>query len=155
MALRAQAMLARLRALDGVTLYGGIQGAVAPGDATLPEMVEIATVQEYGSLDGRVPSRPFLRSALVRYGRGWSAMLARVMQPALAGDAAGVDLVWRRTALRMRADIQETLRSGPWQANAASTIRRKGSSMPLVNHGQLVNSIRVERVDGGSRETLA
>ena len=48
------------------------------------------------------------------------------------------------------ADVKNTIRQGIPPPNSPETIRRKGSSRPLIDTGQLINAITwiVERVKG-------
>ena len=44
-------------------------------------------------------------------------------------------------------DVQRAhIRNGNWVPNAPATIRRKGSDRPLIDTGQLVNSVEYEVV---------
>lgn len=126
--------------LDGVEVSVGVQGTVAPGEAGLTELVEIATAQEYGT--DTIPPRPFLRHALATRGANWREGLAKAVQKQSSGDTSGAALTIRRVALVMVRDVQGSIRSGPWVPNAPATIRRKGSSRPLIDSGQLRQSIR-------------
>ena len=42
------------------------------------------------------------------------------------------------------ADVQATLNTGPWKANSEATKAAKGSDQPLVDTGQLKQSIRAQ-----------
>lgn len=68
-----------------------------------------------------------------------------------------VRMATKRQALRLSAMIKTGIRQGapggvPLAPNAPSTIRAKGSSKPLINHGDLLRSIGVDElaVFGGS-----
>ena len=143
--------LSRVADLDGLTITVGIQGTpatTASGEATPAELVAIATANEFGT--ERIPPRPFLRTSLKRNRRKWTTGLDKAVSQMAAGDVSAARLTIRRVGVVMVGDTQATLRSGPWIPNAASTIARKGSDQPLVDKGQLVQSIRsqVETPDG-------
>lgn len=142
------AVLERYRSLDGLTVTVGIQGTpdlTAAGDATATELVRIAAANEYGT--ETIPPRPFLRTALKRNRRRWSNLLDKAILPTAEGRPKEAIRVLRLLGVVMVADVQTTLRGGPWIPNAPRTIKAKGSSLPLVDSGQLVGSIRalVER----------
>lgn len=143
-----EAVLARYQTLDGVQVTVGIQGTpdlTAAGDASASELVQIAAANEYGT--DRIPPRPFLRTALKRNRRRWSNLLDKAVLPAADGRPKEAIRILRLLGVVMVGDVQATLRGGPWIPNAPRTVARKGSSLPLVDTGQLVQSIRalVER----------
>lgn len=142
------AVLEQYRTLDGLQVTVGIQGTpalTASGDASATELVRIAAANEYGT--DTIPPRPFLRTSLKRNRRRWSNLLDKAVLPAANGKPQEVIRVLRLLGVVMVGDVQATLRGGPWIPNAPRTVRAKGSSLPLVNTGQLVGSIRalVER----------
>lgn len=102
----------------------------------------IAYKNEYGV---GVPERPFMRITVARERRAWLAMAAQVVQGQAKG-ASTVERGLRRMGLRMAADHKRTIRETVPPPNAPSTIQRKGSSKPLVDTGQMLNSIRAEVV---------
>ena len=55
----------------------------------------------------------------------------------------GVDIlqIYEQIALVAQADVQLNIVKGEWVANAESTIKRKGSSKPLIDTGRLRQSI--------------
>lgn len=102
------------------------------------DMVMIAAVNEYGTSDGHIPSRPFLRNALkdptlVPFVR---RMAAQYTQGKLSLDAA-LNKVGAFTV----GLIQRSIGSNIQPANAPSTVAAKGSSATLINTGRLRQSI--------------
>lgn len=141
-------VLDRYQTLDGVQVTVGIQGTpdlTAAGDASASELVRIAAANEYGT--DTIPPRPFLRTSLKRHRRRWSNLLDKAVLPVSNGKPQEAIRVLRLLGVVMVGDVQATLRGGPWIPNAELTVKRKGSSLPLVDTGQLVQSIRalVER----------
>lgn len=151
-----EAVIKRIRSLDGVQVTVGIQGTpalTAAGDASPTELVRIAAANEYGT--ERIPPRPFLRTSLKRNRRRWSNALDKAVPLAARGDAAGTIRVLRLLGVVMVGDVQATLRGGPWIPNAPATIKRKRSALPLVDKGQLVQSIRALIERPGAAPELA
>jgi phage gpG-like protein len=115
-------------------------------------LVEVAAVHEFGTEDGRIPERSFLRGTLDRKSKPYGKLLAAAVSGALEavgedglGDVAGAfERGLNLLGLRVVADVQTTIRdSGPgWPPNAPMTIARKGSSKPLIDTGRLRQSIR-------------
>jgi hypothetical protein len=137
----AETIQRQRRGLDGLELLVGLPGSdSASGENTASELVEIGRALEYGT--ATIPPRPFLRTALKRHRRRWSNGLDAVVPFAGRGDTARLVRVLRRVGVAMVGDTQATIRKGPWAPNAPATIRQKGSAMPLIDTGQLVQSIR-------------
>jgi hypothetical protein len=105
--------------------------------------VEIATVDEFGSRDGRIPQRSFLRSTFDENQRKYKKLMKR------AGERAVLDGVSVKAAFTIpgeahRTDIIRKIDAGIPPPNAESTLRRKrGGTTPLINFGQLKGSISV------------
>lgn len=140
--------------LDGVVVEVGLVGVASPGPSTGSELVQIATALEYGT--ATIPPRPFLRTSLKRNRRRWTNALDKVVAALAAGQQPRAVGMLRLLGVEMVANVQETIDAGPWAPNAESTIRRKGSSRPLIGvSGQLRQSIRSQiRFRNGRTEVL-
>lgn len=112
-----------------------------------PTNVELAIWHEYGTRSA--PERSFLRSTMRANAMKYASFLG-----------ANIHLVFQKRATlphllntlgaKAAADVKDTIRQGIPPPNSPETIRRKGSSKPLIDTGQLVNAITwiVERVKG-------
>lgn len=148
----ALASVAKLRLVVGVQGSEAADLYEAKEGARPLTLVEVATVHEFGTEDGKIPERSFLRSTLTRretvYGKILTAALQRALDEVSAdgiGDVAGAFARQLEViGLRVVRDVQTTIRdSGPgWPANAPLTIALKGSSKPLIDTGRLRQSIR-------------
>jgi phage gpG-like protein len=107
--------------------------------------VEIGTVHEFGSPSEGIPERSFLRSTMEAKGDEYRATLGRELRQAFGQKGLELQesalLVLERLGMRASADVKERIREGIAPANAPETVERKGSSTPLVDTGQLINSI--------------
>lgn len=108
------------------------------------ELADIAAIHEYGAPRANIPARPFIgttfrvrRAELVTVqARVASAILAGRLSAARAMEVLGMWLV---------GAIKETITKGDnFVPNATATIRKKGSARPLIDTGQMFNSIRFE-----------
>lgn len=135
-------IMRRLSTLAGVRVTAGVQGQgdATPQDGNSASLLEIAATNEFGSDDGRVPARPWLRTSLDRHKAKWSKGAARVPAAMTAGGTGELEL--RQLGVVMVGDVKETLLDGPWVPNAPMTIAMKGSDQPLVDTGRLVQSQR-------------
>jgi hypothetical protein len=142
-----------IRGLRPTTLRVGVlepEGG-AEADADGATLAGIAAINEYGSADGHVPERSFLRSTFDAHQTEYGRELAQVIEDA-ALSGADPEQGLARLGLRIVGDVQEAIASGVGPANAPSTVARKGSSKPLIDTGRLRQSIRSEVVPGGGGE---
>ena len=99
----------------------------------------VAAWNEFGT--ETIPERPFFRNALAEAERGVSNILAKgidtkkmVVDEQLAG----------RVGEYVQGKIQDSITSLKEPPNAPETVRRKGSSNPLLDTGTLRNSVAWE-----------
>lgn len=134
--------------LSGPNAPGAVVGVMgADASATHGEgplsAVEIAAVHEFGAKlpNGTViPMRSFLRATLDEHADDIAVFKLRVADAMLAGrvDAHGGT---QAVAMYVVGLVQERIASGIDPELADATIERKGSSVPLIDHGQLRSSI--------------
>ncbi len=100
----------------------------------------IAAVQEFGSADGRIPERSFLRVPLRQNAETFQAIW-RAQVPKVVEGELSMHQVMSQLGARAVAVSQEAISEGIAPENAESTKKRKGSSKPLIDTGQLRQSI--------------
>lgn len=121
----------------------GILGADArrkSADGTL-SMSELGLVHEYGTRDGRVPERSFIRRTFNQNRPELTKVCAEAAKRFIAGE--DMERVLNKLGAWGAAKVKATITEGegvPPPLKQA-TIDRKGSSRPLVDTGQLKNSI--------------
>lgn len=103
-------------------------------------LVEVAAVNEYGSEDGRVPERSFLRSTFDAKKTKIGQQLAAGLDKIILGRGTTDDLLGR-VGLKLAADSVETINAGVPPPNAPATVARKGSTHTLIDTGRLRQSI--------------
>lgn len=120
----------------GLTASSGSNSGVA--------VVDIAAFNEFGTQ--HIPARPFLRNAFDTNERAVRP-LAKSLASAVVAGTMTADQVLDRLGLWMQDKIQESIRTAfRWAApNAPSTIRKKGSSKPLIDKGVLLRSVSYEK----------
>lgn len=123
-------IIGRLRSVDGQKVEAGIFGGFAQNKAMW---------NEYGTSRG-MPARPFLRNTQYEHESEWSQQVGRdmvnVFRGSISGQSVGVKL-----GKKMANDIKSTIDAGNFAALALSTIKRKGSSQPLIDTGDMRSSI--------------
>jgi hypothetical protein len=100
--------------------------------------VEVAILNEYGT--ATIPARPFIGTSGDVFRRAWMDLMTRTLGLAVDGKLTPVQAL-EIVGLRAVADMKKVLLESMWEPNAPSTIKRKGSSHPLIQSRQLLNSI--------------
>jgi hypothetical protein len=100
-----------------------------------------AVWNEFGTV--HIPSRPFMRQGIKKYvNSGFDNDAAKAMKSVLNGGTPRMYL--EKMSIRIVGVIQQSIRSGGWVANAPATIRAKGSSVPLIDTGEMRQSVTYE-----------
>jgi hypothetical protein len=130
---------AETNALGGKSVKVGLQNDGTMGEDGETLVAQYAYYNEFGT--SRIPARPFMRTAydknrpdLLRTTRKlWDGVMDGKLS---AAQAAGV------LGERHAEQVDQTIVSLDSPANAESTIERKGSSNPLIDSGQMRQSVR-------------
>ena len=105
------------------------------------ELVTIAAVNEFGSADGTIPERSFLRSTVDENRKKYlSALSAAIDKGITYGRAAMVRELGKVGQVAV-GDVQRKIRDLDTPPNAPSTVRQKGFDNPLIETGRLRQSI--------------
>lgn len=131
------ALSQRLKRLNKRILVGVPSGKIEP-DGTSTALV--AAIVEFGSPDRGIPERPFLRGGI----RNAYPTITRYNAPALRAVAEGTmsaEVALAHTGELAVAGVKKEMVSGHFAPNAPSTIAKKGSSQPTIDHGRLRQSI--------------
>lgn len=139
--------LRELADVQSETVLVGIHSD-APGHDDGSSLAAVAAANEYGvdptGSRPAIPERSFMRSTMDRGKPTYIGELQDAVEGAVDGRADLRQTVGR-LGLRVEGDIKQTitdLRSPP---NAPSTIRRKGSSNPLIDTGRMRANIESRR----------
>ncbi len=99
----------------------------------------VAAWNEFGT--ETIPERPFFRNALAESERS----VGRILQAGLDTKKMVVDeQLAGRVGAHVQGQIQESITALKEPPNAPETVRRKGSSDPLMDTGTLRNSVSWE-----------
>lgn len=137
---RLDAIQDRLIELGGLTLRIGLvgPGASALEDGSGLTLAELGLLHEFGTKD--IPERSWLRGTLAARRSDIAQLKVRVFRRILAGQV-GARAGLEEIGLQIVAWIKAGIVAGIAPALATETILRKGSTKPLIDHGQLINSI--------------
>ena len=106
-------------------------------------MVNLAIVHEFGSKDGRIPQRSFIR-ATCDAKREAHIKLACHMQEKIVAGKLSIKQALTKLGEVVSKDMIETINQGIKPSLKPATIKRKRSSKPLIDMGQLKGSITHE-----------
>lgn len=134
--------LKQVDALDGRGIKVGVQAKAGTQDGV--SLLDIAIYNELGTQD--IPARPFIRDFAQKNERVLGMAMDRVATRVEQG--APIDTALAQLGEFAQQQQQAHIRaSKSWAVpNAPSTVAHKGSDVPLVDHGTLVNAIRWEKV---------
>jgi len=127
-------------ALAGIRQDAGVYDERGRAAGEPLNVAEVAIVNEFGSLDGRIPSRPWVRSAWDTNVEKYEKRFRREVGKAVDGDQSLIQAL-DRVILEVEADQVESLIALRDPPNAPSTLARKApKTNPLVDTGQLAQS---------------
>ena len=101
----------------------------------------LAAILEHGSPANNLPARPFLESGLETGKDRLSRIMELGIRRTLDGDSDGIAWALESAGVEGASLVQRKMIQGPFAPNAPSTIKRKGSSRPLIDTGQLRQSV--------------
>lgn len=130
-------IIERMAGLNQQVEVGVPKGAMHGGGIS---MSLLANIHTYGSFSRGIPARPFLQPALQENQDKYIKYLKSQTMPLLFGRAKQARVLGLLGEMAT-ADVKKYFTSGRFAPLAASTIKAKGSSRPLIDTGQLRQSI--------------
>lgn len=112
-----------------------------PANQGSMNLAEVATAHEFGT--GKIPERPFMRQAFDTGNKKISDFIKNERDKIYQG-ASTTDESLHKLGVLHQGQVQETIATGEFAPLAPSTIKRKGSSKPLIDTGRLRQSINFE-----------
>jgi hypothetical protein len=115
--------------------------SVDENDKPFPLIAEVGFWNEFGTEDGRIPERSFLRATVIENAKKYIALNVKVVQRVFAGT---LDLLQglQRIGIVSETDVKKAIKDFNTPPNAPSTIKKKGIDSPLKYKGVLAQSIR-------------
>ena len=147
-------MQAALAELNGGYIKSGFPDGKDPGPPmksragakpydNMGEVARVAAWTEFGT--ATIPSRPFFRTVIDSSRDKIFDMAAKFADLALIGKLS-TDQAFENLGLYMQSIIRGSIRNGGWTANAPRTTKAKHSSRPLIDTGQMINSVTFVKV---------
>ena len=123
---------------NGLVAQVGLPSGINYEDGT--PVAQVAAIQEFGAPAQKIPARPFIRPTVKEQKEQWTKIIAKSVPKVLENKMSAfdvLDLVGRVAA----ADIQTKISSIYSPPLSPITIRRKGSSKPLIETGLMLASV--------------
>lgn len=126
--------------------YDTLVGIPAEGASRQGEPInnaELLYIHTNGSPVRNIPPRPVIEPAIEDAGEQISADMGKAATMAIDGNVESAKGQLARAGMRGQNVSRAwfTNSKNGWAPNSAETIRRKGSSRPLIDHGELRKSI--------------
>lgn len=98
----------------------------------------VATIHEFGT--EHIPARPFMRPAVQDNGPEWMQLLGQGAQRAAEGSISARDVL-EMVTLKAAGDVAKKIEAVTSPALSPVTIKRKGKAKPLIDTGQMFQSV--------------
>ena len=125
--------LAELKDLE--VRVGFQRGDASEEDGT--DMCDVAAYNELGT--DHIPARPFIRQSVDDNESKINSFLKEEVKGFTQGKSA--EQILKEIGIFQKDLMQDKITSGSFEPNAASTIKKKGSSKPLVDTGRMRQSV--------------
>ena len=103
----------------------------------------LLAIMEHGSPVKNIPPRELLRPVVEMHSEKIRSYFDRIFQCLLDNDESGADALMEELAQRVEMWGKKFFVDGNnWTPNSPATIKAKGSDKPLIDTGQLRQSIR-------------
>ena len=131
-------IISSMKSLSGKAIKVGIQGDEKAEYENGVSVIDVAVWNEFGT--EHIPSRPFIRQCFALHSEEAFIRMQKAIDFVQRGGNMNVALGGIGQWYEQR--MKYVLTNYAWHPNSIATIRQKGSSKPLIDTGQLRNSIR-------------
>lgn len=101
---------------------------------------QIGMIHEFGVPEKNIPRRSFIRVSIENNIKEITKLIENNHR-LVSENAMSAKTALDRIGIKAQNTIKESFRNNDWKANSRATIKRKGSSRPLIDTGQLIGSI--------------
>lgn len=123
-----EALLKELLSINDLEVIAGI---------TNGEIAEYAAYNEFGT--ETIPARPFMLNTFAENEDKYMGLVEGAINTVISGGSVKNELT--RVGFAMQNDIVDKISSGDHTPNKQTTIKRKGSSKPLIDSGDMLRSV--------------
>lgn len=131
-----QRIMKELDKLQDLLVKVGFQEGQKYPDGT--SLTDVAAWNEFGTVN--MPSRPFMRNSVDEN----EEKIVEFMQSQVVDiikNRKTAEQALKEIGVFQKGLVQETITNGNFEPNSPATIRKKGSSHPLIDTGEMRNSV--------------
>lgn len=113
--------------------------------ATYPDgkpVAMIAAIQDFGAPSRGIPPRPFFRNMIRDNSNAWPGIMANL----LVTTSYDTDKTLNLMGEGIKGQLQQSIRDTNTPPLSPKTVQRKGFSKPLIDTGNMINSVDWEVV---------
>ena len=103
-------------------------------------MASLALIHERGSAANNIPARPFMKQTRQRAEGRFARLLRRLYKQVVDSKVSPFEGL-SKLGMAYEGEMKNTFTTGSFTPNKPATIKRKGSSRPLIDTGHLRQSI--------------
>lgn len=103
-----------------------------------PAVAYVATIHEFGT--PHIPARPFMRPAVADHGQEWLQTIADGARAAVQGTMSAENVL-ELVGMQAAGNVAEKIQAVTSPPLSSVTIARKGHAKPLVDTGQMIQSV--------------
>ena len=101
---------------------------------------QIGMIHEFGVPEKNIPRRSFIRVPIENNIKEITKLIEN-NHKLVSENVMSAEVALNRIGIKAQNTIKESFRNNDWKANSRATVKRKGSSRPLIDTGQLIGSI--------------
>ena len=101
---------------------------------------QIGMIHEFGVPEKNIPRRSFIRVPIENNIKEITKLIENNHR-LVSENVMSAKIALDRIGIKAQNTIKESFRNNDWKANSRATVKRKGSSRPLIDTGQLIGSI--------------
>lgn len=109
----------------------------------------LGAIQHFGTMDGHIPARPWLDVGVAQSTKEYLQIIIDGVQ-----DGLTMRQIHEQLGLVAQASVQQYMVDLRTPPNTASTVAQKGSSNPLIDTGELRQSVTYKIVQAEPREGI-
>ena len=141
---RLKEVMRRAEQLNRIQLVVGIPSDEnSRKESTGITNAELGVIHEFGAPKKGIPERSFMRSTASEESENLGRLGKLQIAECLEGNTSPYD-VFATIGAYLQGKIVEKITDGEFEPNNENTVKRKGSSKPLIDTGQLRGAITYE-----------
>ena len=141
---RLKEVMKRSKQLNHLQLVVGIPSDENSRDeSTGITNAELGAIHEFGVPEKGIPERSFMRSTASEEANNLSRLAKIQISECLRGETSAHD-AFATVGVYLQGKIVDKITDGDFEPNTEATVKRKKSSKPLIDTGQLRGAITYE-----------